>query len=157
MSAVSILLLLVLRSGSCHGCPCVILPNEDLSRPATMVPRAKREAESIFAGLVIAVDTASMGQKWVPSDTTPGRQPVRWADTVRYTFRVDSVWKGDREREATVVVPAASSSCGRRFTIGEKYLVYAESGGVASSCARVQRLRDATADLKVLGRGRSPA
>jgi hypothetical protein len=154
--AVSIFLLLISRSGACASCPCVILPGEDLNRPATLVPRAKREAESIFAGLVTRVDTASTGERWFPSDTASNRRLLRWAESVRYTFRVDSAWKGAPERETIVTVSSAHSSCGRVFESGEQYLVYTERGGEASSCARVKLLGDAKADLEVLGPGRAP-
>ena len=149
-------LLLVSRFSPCGSCPCVILPGEDLSRPATMVPRARREAEAIFVGRVVSVDTLSMGQKWFPSDTTPNRRLLRWADTVSYAFHVSTVWKGKLVRKAVVIVPAAPSSCGRSFNLEESYLVYAEPGGVTSSCARVLRFNDAEADLAVLGKGQSP-
>jgi hypothetical protein len=55
--------LLVSRFSPCGSCPCVIVPGEDIGRPATMVPRARREAQAIFVGRVVAVDTVSIGQK----------------------------------------------------------------------------------------------
>lgn len=157
----SLTVLILLTSGSklCGACPCVIVPPEDLRRPATLVPRARREAEAIFAGRVVAVDTLATGQQWFPSDTSPHRRLLRWAETVRYTFAVSEVWKGKRRPEATVVVQAANSSCGRTFDLDQVYLVYAERGrrGLeASGCARVRRLAEATADLAALGKGRSP-
>jgi len=151
-----IVLLLISRSSACGSCPCVILPGEDLSRPATMVPRARRQSEAIFAGRVVAVDTLSTGQRWFPTDSSPQRRLISWADTVRYTFMVSTIWKGKGQREMTVIVPWASSSCGRTFEVAEEYLVYAERGHVASSCARAQPLRDASADMAVLGQGQKP-
>jgi hypothetical protein len=151
-----VMLLLFSKFPPCGSCPCVILPGEDLSQPATMVPRAQREAAAIFAGRVVTVDTISMGQTWLPSDTAQSRRLLRWADTVRYTFQVSATWKGKRGQATVVTVPSAHSSCGRSFDVGEMYLVYAERGGVASSCARVQRLAEAGADLAILGKGQSP-
>jgi hypothetical protein len=148
-------LLLVSRFTPCGSCPCIIVPGEDLSSPATMVPRARREAQAIFVGRVVAVDTVSMGQKWFPSDTAPTRRLLQWADTVSYAFHVSAVWKGKPVRKAVVIVPAAQSSCGRSFNLEESYLVYAEPGGVTTSCARVLRLTDAEADLRILGKGQS--
>jgi hypothetical protein len=153
------LLLLVSSPDLCGSCPCVILPGEDLDRPVTLVPRARREAKAIFAGRVIAVDTLLTGERWVPSDTAPHRYLRRWAETVRYTFDVSEVWKGKSTAKMAVVVERANSSCGRRFAFGREYLVYAEPGArglTASSCARVRQLSQATADLSVLGRGKRP-
>lgn len=157
--SLALLLLLTSPSEVCASCPCVIVPGEDLSRPETLVPRARRDAEAIFAGRVIAVDTLDTGQQWFPSDTSSYRQLLRWAETVRYTFVVSEVWKGRQKRDVTVVVRQAHSSCGRTFDLGEAYLIYAERGRnelEASSCARVRPLSDAVADLDALGRGRKP-
>jgi hypothetical protein len=150
------MLLLISGVSPCGSCPCVIVPGEDPSRPATMVPRAQRDAAAIFTGRVVAADTTSMGQSWFPSDTASSRRLLRWADTVRYTFQVSAIWKGRRSREAVVIVPDAQTSCGMSYEVGETYLVYVERGGVTSSCARVRRFKEAEVDLTVLGRGREP-
>jgi hypothetical protein len=72
---------------------------------------------------------------------------------------VTQVWKGKRKRDVAVVVQRANTSCGHTFDLDEAYLVYADRGRrelEASSCTRVQRLAEATADLAVLGKGRNP-
>jgi hypothetical protein len=149
-------LLLTSSSELCALCPCVIVPGEDLSRPETLVPRARRDAETIFTGRVVAVDTLATGEQWFPSDTSAYRRLLHWAETVRYTFHVSEVWKGKHKGQLTVIVQQANSSCGRSFDADSTYLIYAERGArelEASSCARVRRLSDAAADLAVLGRG----
>ena len=147
---------LIAGFNSCGSCPCLILPGEDLNRPATMVPRARRDAAAIFTGRVIAVDTTSLNRIWLPSDTSPNRRLLQRADTVRYTFEVNEVWKGKRQRQTVITAPYAHSSCGRSFDLWQRYLVYAERGGIASSCARVKLLTEADADLKILGKGEKP-
>jgi hypothetical protein len=148
---------LVLGSITCASCPCVILPGEDLARPATLIPRAYRTADVVFAGRVMRVDT--LATRTVHLSAESATRALVIADTIRYEVAVGEIWKGAVGRNVPVLVSAASSDCGVDLAVGESYLVYAyERARVLSvdACARVTPLSDASVDQQQLGPGRRP-
>jgi hypothetical protein len=145
-------------------CPCVVPVGVDWHSAEAMVPSARRDARAIFLGTVSAIDTIARDSLWWPDDTAQVRRPMVRARTVQYTFRVESIWKGPRRRELTVMVYDADTSCGRDYDRGVSYLVYAErdprnragAGMSTYSCSRVLPKAESDADVRILGAGRAP-
>ena len=72
-----------------------------------------------------------------------------------YEFEADTIWKGRNYRYIYVV---SSFGCGRSFTIGEEYLIYAGSGMSTGLCDGSQLIGPAIATevLETLGAGQPP-
>jgi hypothetical protein len=129
----------------------------DYNSDSAMVRRAQAEAGAIFVGTVQAVDTLAIDRFWFPSDTTVGRRLMESPDVVRYTFAVSEVWKGQVGGQTRLTVRAFSSDCGREFTFGKTYVVYALQRGrelESYACLRSRLLENAAEDRRLLGPGR---
>lgn len=78
----------------------------------------------------------------------------------RYSFEVDRVWKGDIRPRVEVVTAVHSATCGRRYEVGTKYLVYAQRNKdgewTDNLCSRTRTSQAAAEDLQVLGAGHPP-
>lgn len=87
-----------------RACSCAerLSPTDALSR-----------ADVVFEGRVIHV----------PTRTDFARA---FGGVVTYEFEVERYWKGAVESNVSVNTPSSGSACGRRFRIGERYLVYAQ-------------------------------
>lgn len=86
-------------------------------------------------------------------------------DRTRVKFRVEQSWKGARRSTISVFTSGTDAvalfregiTCGYRFTVGERYLVYSfrkrnQTGlSYVSDCSRTRRLSEAGEDLAVLG------
>jgi hypothetical protein len=78
----------------------------------------------------------------------------------RFSFEVSRVWKGDVGPQTHVITASDSAACGRGYTLGETYLVYAyrgQDGGLADGlCTRTRERSHALEDLAALGPGHEP-
>lgn len=78
----------------------------------------------------------------------------------RYGFEVDRVWKGEVGPHVEISTPLHSATCGRSYTIGTQYVVYARrnaSGELTDMlCSRTRATSSAAEDLEVLGAGHEP-
>jgi hypothetical protein len=71
-----------------------------------------------------------------------------------YEFEVARHWKGQELERQKVRTMSNSAACGRSFTVGETYLVYArESEGQLSDnlCSRTRPIAEADEDIAFLG------
>lgn len=120
-----------------RACSCILPPP-----PATAAERA----EAVFEARV---------------DGVQGNQDPRGAGMVRYDLAVARVFKGDVGSAATVVTRSSSAACGRNFTVGKRYLIYAyrtEDGELGDTmCSRTRLISAADEDLAVLGPGAAPS
>lgn len=143
-------------------CPCTVPAGVDWRSARVMAPRARRQAEAIFMGIVVAADTVARDSIWMGGDSSPGRRPIISAQTVRYRFAVHRIWKGDVRSTTVLMSYDVDTSCGRRYKMDGMYLVYAERdhevpGGLMTySCSRVKPEGDIQDDLQVLGPGKPP-
>ena len=73
-----------------------------------------------------------------------------------FEFEVEKYWKGASRK--VITVRSGKHIYGSRFTIGQKYLVYAygEDELGTSRCTRTKSLGSAAFDLKELGEGKIP-
>jgi hypothetical protein len=104
-----------------------------------------RSAVSVFAGKVTSVKTAEPAGRSINS--------------VRVTFEVSRVWKGDKAPWIAAETAMAGASCGFSFSTGEEYIVYAGGSSAVpqvSLCSRTRLLRNAAEDLRELGQGERP-
>jgi hypothetical protein len=149
----SLHMLFLLGQPGCALCPCVVPPGVDYHSDSAMVRLAEAEAGAIFVGSVQGVDTLKVDRFWFPSDTATGRRLLERPNVVRYTFGVSEIWKGQIGHKAELTVRAFSSDCGREFTVGKSYVVYALLRGQqleTYSCLRSQLLQDADEDRRLL-------
>ena len=97
----------------------------------------------------------------VTSGAEVAADPSLFISLRRYEVEVLRVWKGELGDAAAVVTPSSSAACGRRFEIGERYLIYASRGDDGELtdylCSRTRPSASADEDLAVLGPGTSPA
>ncbi|MEM6295039.1 MAG: hypothetical protein AAGA54_27450 [Myxococcota bacterium] len=100
-----------------------------------------------------AADDAAVVFEGRPSE--PKAEGVR----LRYTFEVLRTFKGEATSFIDVVTMDSGAACGRRYTPGETYLVYAfEARGEIGDnlCSRTRRSADAREDFMALGEGVRP-
>ncbi|HET8670035.1 MAG TPA: hypothetical protein VFM05_05240 [Candidatus Saccharimonadales bacterium] len=73
-----------------------------------------------------------------------------------FEFEVEKYWKGASRK--VINVHSGKHIYGSRFSMGQKYLVYAYGEGElgTSRCTRTKSLESATFDLKELGEGKVP-
>lgn len=148
------------NSACAMRCPCNVPPGT----PTVAIRDARAEAQAVFLGKVVAVDTIARETFWFPNDSSANRRPMTRVTVVRYAFSVERTWKGSRDSTLLVTDYYAATSCGRGYALGENYLVYAaadrtrpsDSWLLTDSCSRVALKSHAGEDLKVLGAGRSP-
>jgi hypothetical protein len=78
----------------------------------------------------------------------------------RVRFEVSRRWKGDVTASFEVLTPQSCASCGRAYTFGTRYLVYAsrQSDGafIDYLCSRTRAADGAAEDLAFLGAGLEP-
>lgn len=108
--------------------------------PAVAAERAEAVFEARVDGVAGATDPSGPG-------------------AVRYDLAVLRVFKGDVAASAQLVT-RTSVACGRSFTTGKRYLIYAgrtDDGELTdSSCSRTRLVSNADEDLAVLGAGAAP-
>ena len=142
------LMALLLTSGLALP-PCEVLA---CVCPQPSDPRlALGASAAVFTGRVLDVKgTGGDSGAWSP-DGVPYFQ-----DSV--TFAVEQSWKGSLPDTVRAAIVFTGPDCPARFTPKERYLVYAELGEgtyVIGVCTRTARLRNAQADLRVLGQPRT--
>jgi hypothetical protein len=126
----------VLSAGKGYACSCI--------KPEA--PEALRQAQAVFVGQVIDVtDPRSI----LPEDPASERM-----FTVK--FRVERAWKGAPfSGEVNVLSAQGNGSCAHPpVSLGERYLIYAESAGgwpMISSCSRTALLTDPVTAVESLG------
>jgi hypothetical protein len=153
-----------LSYASCAGrCPCIAPPGGSYYSPAA-IAQAQRDADAIFRGHVIHVDTLERDTSALESAPTQAPRRFIRATVIRYTFAVERSWKGPREQQLVITNYDVETSCGRAYKSGVNYLVYADKYRQGKrpqtlstySCSRVRSGSDAEKDLKILGTGRAP-
>lgn len=136
--AVAIVLSLVMLGWqTAAACSCINPSSPDAAR---------RQASVVFAGHVTNMDSTERAGMLL------GLKKV--------TLQVSEVWKGSISSEADVWTQQTDAACGFDFQIGKSYLVYTHRPldfEISSLCSRTGLLSNAVADLRVLGKGRSPA
>lgn len=78
---------------------------------------------------------------------------------IRYTFEVTRYWKGDVGRQVEIETAPNSAMCGRSFSEGMTYLVYAREvdGSLRDNmCSRTRTGEQAGEDFEVLGKAMTP-
>jgi|GEM_PF-5628607 len=114
-----------------HACSCAPPP----------APKAALEAaDVVFVGTVLAADKV--------------RDPNGGLQVVNYTFEVSHSYK-DAKEQVSVLSNESSAACGRTFTRGETYLVYAsasDEGLRDSACSRSRLVANADDDFAAIGR-----
>lgn len=84
----------------------------------------------------------------------------REQNSLRFSFEVTRVWKGEVPPSIDIVTPMQSASCGRSYEFGVPYIVYAsaqDDGSFGDNlCSRTRLVVDAVEDLDVLGAGHAP-
>lgn len=129
--------------GTAHACSCVPpgKPAEELEGHA-----------AVFAGQVVSVDHSF----------EPGSAALNAEDRTTVEFAVNTVWKGDVDRNLKITTPPTGGSCGVAFAEGEEYVVYAydssygDGGYSTSICSRTNLVNNAAEDLDALGEGSPP-
>ncbi|MBD2871169.1 hypothetical protein [Paenibacillus arenilitoris] len=86
------------------------------AEPGTLTERKDR-SHAVFEGEVAAVKSSS---------ASLFQPQVR---TVKATFKVNEVWKGQVARTIEVITAEDGATCGFRFEEGERYLVFANAKG----------------------------
>ena len=150
--------------GCATRCPCVVPAGVDWRSAAVMAPRARQQAHAVFRGTVVRADTVALDTFNLARDGAQWPHQIVQVKEIRYTLSVDRVWKGPRKRELVLMSYGVHTSCGRDYTLGETYLVYADRDRqgtararlITYSCSRVRSGVELEDDLKVLGPGRAP-
>lgn len=100
---------------------------------------AYADAKAVFVGKVLSVTQNERGKT--------------------FEFQVEKYWKGSRVKKASVSV-FESSRFQAIYEEGKRYLVFASANGegglIDGRCSRSDRIADAAADLKALGRAKTP-
>ena len=107
--------------------PSLVFPCTCLG-PGPSPLTAYKKSSAVFVGTVIA-----------SYDSRAGEKTRSTIDPIVYTFDVSQVWKGTIADTLHVVSPRSSPSCGVKFVIGKRYMVYAVTfkGSLrADSCSR---------------------
>lgn len=124
------LLFALVYSQAAFACSCAPPPP-----PAA----ALRQASAVFAGRVIAISPAAGHRK-------------------RVVFRAEEIWKGASSPFISVSTWTDEAACGNSYSIGERWLVYANGGNAltTSLCSRTTQIQNAQQDLQALGIGSTP-
>lgn len=113
---------------------------------------ALRGAQAVFVGKVLSVGdpgTPTSGLSFKVVDLT---RPVR----VR--FAVERLYRGKKVREVEVHTRMGGLEWGYEFSVGERYLVYAQGGEavgqglVVGGCGRTRLVAEAEEELRFLGK-----
>lgn len=100
---------LILGSSNTLACSCVGITLEGDFQGSDVV----------FAGKVLRIDEIE------------DERQVKWDEieirTVEVEFEVTNTWKGEDERDRTIVTEFYTSACGYPFEIGDSYVVFADT------------------------------
>ena len=139
---------------SCALVVCSILSGQE-ARACTCDPEvppraALQSATAVFLG-------EATYQETIYKKVSENKGKVSFVAEVLVKFVVEKSWKGAKNKE--FIIRTSEEGCGYKFTLGEKYLVYAYGKDIlaTSGCTRTRSLADARDDLKELGRPRKNA
>lgn len=135
-----VLVLCFLLHGDAIACSCS--PIDGSLSDAQLVRQARKKADAVFTGKVIAIREFG-------------------TDKLEVSFEVDRVWKGKIPGQAVVLTDSDKTHCrfGVLFQEGARYIVYAEKAYaslVTSICTRTAKVSESLLDVKILGRGKTP-
>jgi hypothetical protein len=105
---------------------------------------ALEASDGVFLGTVVSVD--GQGGEADPVAALAGDKDI--------AFEVSHRWKGEQARRVVVTTPANPVACGRSFTVGSTYVVYARDNDgdlKDTTCSRTRLQKDAAEDIEVLG------
>ena len=103
---------LFLRPQPALACSCITQPKTQVAEGAAVAFTGTASGMSQFFGLGTACSPSS-------------------ASRVGVTFEVETVYKGDVGKRATVFSAADGASCGATFELGKRYTVFAVRNGEA--------------------------
>jgi hypothetical protein len=129
---------LLLGPSIASACSCAPPPAPTLALEASAV---------VFEGTAVTVPEP------------PGEGVQQGFGAVEYRFNVARSWKGDPGMEVRLTTNRSGAACGRQFTKGETYIVYASAGDDGlrdSACSRTRAVSSAADDLEALGEGVVP-
>ncbi|HFB64718.1 MAG TPA: hypothetical protein ENJ60_04175, partial [Aeromonadales bacterium] len=86
-----------------------------------------KRASKIIEGVVIKAEL-------IP---TPG-----FDRTVKYTFKIDKIYKGKTGKVLSVFTSAESATCGTTFDVGSKYVVLVEKNNQVGLCGAQEKWYD---------------
>ena len=133
-----VLIVLFLTSPTANACSC-----GDGGTPCNSFGTAS----AVFAGTVIGVRENPRPPKGTRVDTD-------WQPSFVYNFSIQQAYSGVPGTEVEVFTGSGGGDCGYRFTVGQRYLVYAylyKEKLTASICSRTRPFNQATEDLAFLG------
>lgn len=83
---------------------------------------------------------------------------IKKPDNNLVKFRVEKSWNNKFQKEITISTPSNSAMCGYEFSIGKKYLVYAngESGNLSTYLCNRTASAAANKDIAFLNKIRKP-
>ena len=118
---------------------------------------AFNSSKAVFIGKVISVADPESSASGIPHRVMRLERPI----TAR--FVVEKVYRGDVVKEIEVSSKTGGLEFGHDFEVGERYLVYAESGEnadveelVVKGCGRTRLLKEAVEDLQTLSEPSQP-
>jgi MYXO-CTERM domain-containing protein len=119
------------------------------------------ETSEAVAGAITGADVVFEGHATAAAE---GVAIDLWSDgyvgALRHPFSVTRYFKGSLGSDLPIFTPPDGGACGRRYPVGETYVVYAryQDGGLLmdSLCSRSRSLEHATLDLELLGTGMAP-
>src|SRR4051794_27085697 len=88
-------------AGCADRCPCIAPPGGSWQSPAA-IARAQGDADAIFRGHVIHIDTLERDTSDLGSDPTQAPRRFIRATVIRYTFAVERTWKGPSGQQIVV-------------------------------------------------------
>ena len=124
-----------------------LFPNSALAcdcEPLALVHEALTASTHVFSGKVIK-------QKEYKAPGVHQSYSER-----KYTFLIDKLWKGPKQKQITVRFPVKTEHCGLELALGKSYLVYAIGNPVplSDACSRSIALDNKASkyDLRKLGK-----
>lgn len=118
--------------------------------PPPPVDQALSAAAVVFQGVAMRAEPS-------PKAIT---DPIDLGAATRVWFDVSKRWKGDATASLAILTPSSCAACGRDYTIGVAYVVYAarqrDGALVDVLCSRTRPADDAAEDLAALGPAMDP-
>jgi hypothetical protein len=112
---------------------------------------ALNRSKVVFIGKVISVTDRTSSAGDIPPRVVSLVRPI----TAR--FVVERVYRGNEVKELEVSSKTGGLEWGQDFKVGERYLVYAQSGAnaeaeelIVKGCSRTRFIKDADDDLRTL-------
>lgn len=113
--------------------PAQVLIFIAITNAAHLIPTARARACTCASRPVTEqlahADIAFVGTPTARHDPNAGAAIRSSADPIHYTFTVELAWKGVETDTLTVLTAMDGASCGRSFTLGQRYLVFYDLRG----------------------------